>query len=251
VSARPLNISATIITLNEESRLQRALDSLGFCDEIVVVDSGSSDRTCAIAAEAGARVLSREWTGYADQKNHAAAAASYDWILALDADEEVTPELRASISGLTLDRATHSGYRFPRLARYLGRWIRHSGWYPDAKIRLYDRRRGAWHGDYVHESVRVDGAVGELSGDLLHYTCDSLEEHKQRVERYTDLAAQELVDGTRRVGWARILFSPPWAFMRSYILQQGFRDGGQGLLIARMAATYVRAKYSKARERQR
>lgn len=245
-----MKISATIITLNEEASLPRALASISFCDEIVVVDSGSTDRTREIAQQSNARVLSRNWTGYADQKNFAAQSASYDWILALDADEEATPDLRLSIQALQAAGPQHAGYTFPRLARYLGRWIRHSGWYPDAKIRLYDRRRGRWHGDYVHESVSVDGSVGELAGDLLHYTCESLDDHRRRVDRYTDLAARELVASRRRVGLGRLLVSPPWAFVRSYVLQQGFRDGPEGLLLARMAAIYTYSKYAKARALQ-
>ena len=245
-----MKISATIITLNEEESLPRALASIPFCDEVEVVDSGSSDRTREIAEASGARVFSRDWTGYADQKNFAAESASHDWILALDADEEVTPGLSASIKALQAAGPQHAGYRFARLARYLGRWIRHSGWYPDAKIRLYDRRRGRWHGDYVHESVRVEGSVGELAGDLLHYTCDSLDDHRRRVDRYTDLAARELIENRRRVGLGQLLASPPWAFLRSYVLQQGFRDGPEGLLIARMAAAYTYSKYAKARALQ-
>ncbi|MDA0206857.1 MAG: glycosyltransferase family 2 protein [Acidobacteria bacterium] len=245
-----MKISATIITLNEEESLPRALASISFCDEVVVVDSGSSDRTCEIAQQSGARVLERDWTGYADQKNFAAQAAAHDWILALDADEEVAPDLRASIETLQTAGPEYAGYRFARLARYLGRWIHHSGWYPDAKIRLYDRRRGRWFGDYVHESVKVEGSVGTLAGDLLHYTCDSLDDHRQRVDRYTDLAARELIENRRRVGLGQLLVSPPWAFLRSYVMQQGFRDGPEGLLIARMAASYTYSKYAKARALQ-
>jgi hypothetical protein len=162
----------------------------------------------------------------------------------------VTADLRASIEALQAAGPQHAGYRFSRLARYLGRWIRHSGWYPDAKIRLYDRRRGRWYGDYVHESVRVEGSVGELAGDLLHYTCDSLDDHRQRVDRYTDLAARELIENRRRVGLGILFFSPRWAFMRSLVLLQGFRDGPEGLLIARMAAAYTYSKYAKARALQ-
>lgn len=246
-----MKISATIITFNEEASLPRALASVAFCDEIIVVDSGSTDRTCEVARQSGAKIISSDWPGYAIQKNFAADAASNNWILALDADEEITAELRASIEQVSERGPRHHAYRFPRLARYLGRWIHHSGWYPDAKARLYDRRHGSWQGDYVHESVRVDGSVGELSGDLLHYTCDSFDDHKRRVDRYTDLAARELVDQGRRVGWIKLLASPPWAFLRSYILQRGFLEGAEGLLIARMAAVYVYSKYSKARAQQK
>lgn len=245
-----MKISATIITLNEEARLPQALASVSFCDEVVIVDSGSTDRTCEIARKSGATVIHRDWTGYADQKNFAAESASNDWILALDADEEVTPTLRDSIEELGGAEPLHDGYRFPRLAHYVGRWIRYSGWYPDAKIRLYDRRKGTWAGDYVHESVSVAGQVGLLAGDLLHYTCDSFADHERRVDHYTDLAAQELIDSNRRVGSTRLLLSPAWAFVRSYVFQQGFRDGAEGFQIARMAAKYVFSKYSKARARQ-
>ena len=243
-----VKISATLITCNEESNLRRALASLELCDEIVVVDSGSSDRTVDLAAELGARVLHRDWTGYADQKNFAAERASHDWILSLDADEEVSPELAASIARMREQGAAADGYAFPRRARYLGRWIKHSGWYPDAKVRLYDRRKASWKGDYVHESVAVSGRSGLLSGDLLHYTCDSFSQHVQTVDRYTTLAAAEMRARGRRPGLLRILTGPPWAAFRTYVLQGGFLDGYQGFLIATMAGFYVFAKYVKARE---
>ena len=243
-----MKISATLITQNEERNLERALASLAFCDEIVVVDSGSTDGTVELARELGARVVHRDWTGYADQKNFAAQQASHDWILSLDADEEVSAELAASIAKLRAAGPAAAGYRFPRRARYLGRWIRHSGWYPDAKVRLYDRRKARWHGDYVHESVSVDGPAGDLAGDLLHYTCDSFSEHVRTVDRYTTLAANQMRAQGRRPGLLRILFGPPWTCFRTYVLQLGFLDGFQGLLIAAMAGFYVFSKYVKARE---
>ena len=211
------------------------------------VDSGSTDDTVALAHKHSARVLTNAWPGYAAQKNFAASAASYDWILSLDADEEVSPELRRSIESLQASQPDCAGYEFPRLARYLGRWIRHSGWYPDRKIRLYDRRRGGWRGDFVHESVAVDGDVGDLEGDLLHYTCDTLSEHVRRVDRYTDLAAAELSRNGKTPGLARLALSPAWAFVKTFLVQQGFRDGLHGFLIAWMAAFYVLLKYAKAR----
>jgi glycosyltransferase involved in cell wall biosynthesis len=242
-----VKISATIITRNEERNLPRLLASLGCCDEIVVVDSGSTDRTVEIAREHGARVMVREWAGYAGQKNFAAGQAANSWILALDADEELSRELQADIARLKANGPAHDSYAFPRRAMYLGRWIHHSGWYPDAKIRLYDRRKGRWVGDYVHESVQLTGSTGTLSGDLLHYTCDSFAGHIARVNHYTNLAAEELAASGRRISLARLLLAPPWTFKRSYILQRGFLDGYQGFLIACMAAFYVFAKYAKAR----
>ncbi len=242
-----MQISATIIARNEENSVARAISSLGFCDEIVVVDSGSTDRTVEIAESRGAMVIHNDWLGYAAQKNFAARAATHDWILSIDADEEVSPRLAASIQRLREAGTRHVGFDFARKARYCGRWIEHSGWYPDRKVRLYRRDRGSWKGNFVHESVVVSGAVGHLDGDLLHYTCDTLEAHRANVERYTDLAAQEIrATGKKPPIW-RVLLAPPYAFVKSYLLQLGLLDGAAGLTIARMAARYVYLKYSKAR----
>jgi glycosyltransferase involved in cell wall biosynthesis len=244
----PVKISATIITRNEQDNLPRALKSLGCCcDEIVIVDSGSTDSTVEVARRLGARVIEREWTGYANQKNFAAGAAGHDWILALDADEALSEELQREIDQLKQQNAGPDGYDFPRLAQYRGKWIRHSGWYPDRKVRLYDRRKGRWVGDYVHESVRVEGRVGQLQGDLLHYTCPTFSRHVETVNRYTTLAAQEMAAQGRHVSLPSLLLAPPWAFVRSYLVQRGFLDGREGFLIAAMAAFYVFAKYAKAK----
>ena len=242
-----MQISATIIASNEESAIGRAIASLSFCDEIVVVDSGSTDRTVDIAESRGALVIRNDWPGYAAQKNFAAKAATHDWILSIDADEEVSPKLAASIQGLRESGTQHVGFDFARKARYCGQWIEHSGWYPDRKIRLYRRDRGSWKGDFVHESVVVSGSVGHLDGDLLHYTCDTLQAHRANVERYTDLAAQEIRAAGRKPPIWRVLLAPPYAFVKSYLLQLGLLDGAAGLTIARMAARYVYLKYSKAR----
>ena len=235
------------MTLDEEKNLARALASLDFCDEIVVVDSGSTDSTVELARGRGARVIDNAWQGYAAQKNFAASAATHDWILSLDADEEVSSRLRESIEALRERAPQHAGYNFPRLAQYLGRWVRHGGWYPDRKVRLYDRRRAGWRGEFVHESVVVDGPVGSLEGDLLHYTCASLSDHVSRINRYTDLAAAEMRQRGEAPGLGRLLVSPLWAYFKAFVLQQGFRDGVHGLLIAWMAAFYVFLKYAKAR----
>ena len=242
-----MQLSATIVTLNEERNLARAIETLAFCDEVLVIDSGSTDATVEVAERAGARVISRAWAGYCDQKNFAAGEARNDWILSLDADEALSPELAGAIRRLTAGEPSEAGFRFPRRARYLGEWIRHSGWYPDAKVRLYDRRRARWEGAYVHESVVVEGPVGELEGDLLHYTCDDLSAHIQTVDRYTTLAAQEWIDRRRRAPLWRLAVGPPWAFVRSFVLKLGFLDGARGFLIAVMAAFYVFAKYAKTR----
>ncbi len=242
-----MHITATIVTMNEERNLPRALESLTCVDEILVVDSGSTDRTVEIAQAYGARVIVQEWLGYAAQKNFAANAAANNWILAIDADESLSELLQAEIMALRETDPRVPGFRFPRRAQYLGGWIQHSGWYPDAKVRLYDRNRGRWTGDYVHESVRVNAPTGELTGDLHHFTCASLDEHRRTMERYTTLAAEELRAQGRRSSAGRVLLSPAATFLKTYLLQQGFRDGYRGYLIAKMAARYVYLKHSKTR----
>lgn len=239
-------ISATIVTLNEERNIARAIESLTCVDEIVVVDSGSGDRTREIAAGLGARVIEEPWRGYAAQKNFAACGASHEWILSLDADECLTPELALEITALKQSGPHCDGYSFPRLAQYLGRWIHHSGWYPDRKVRLYDRRKAKWVGEYVHESVRVEGTIGQLGGNLLHFTCASLSEHLRTLDRYTTLAAQEVRALGKSIPVTRLTIDPAWTFFRTYVLQRGFLDGPQGLAIAWMAALYTFLKYAKA-----
>jgi glycosyltransferase involved in cell wall biosynthesis len=240
-----MRISATIVALNEERNIRRAIESLTCADEIVVVDSGSADRTREIAAELGARVIEQPWRGYSGQKNFAAKAATHDWILSIDADEALTGELAGEIAALKASEPAVDGYAIPRLAQYLGRWIHHSGWYPDRKVRLYHRGRAAWVGEYVHESVRVNGAQGELRGDLLHYTCSSIAEHLRTMDRYTSLAAQELLANGRVATTSKLFIDPAWTFVRSYVIQRGFLDGPQGLAIAWMAAFYTFLKYAK------
>jgi glycosyltransferase involved in cell wall biosynthesis len=242
-----MKISATIITFNEQKNIARAIESLRCFDEVVVVDSGSVDRTVEIAARLGARVIEHPWEGFARQKNFAAEQARYDWIFSIDADESLSEALEAEIWQLRKTGPDCDAYTVPRLAQYLGRWILHSGWYPDRKIRLYDRRKGHWTGSYVHESVQVDGTVGHLESNLLHYTCDSLTQHLETMNRYTTLAAEQLVAEKVRIGWRHLLLDPPWTFFRTYILQRGFLDGVEGLAIAYMAALYNFVKYAKAR----
>ncbi len=242
-----VKISATIVTLNEERNIARAIESLRCCEEILVVDSGSTDRTVVLAKQRGARVMKHAWQGYARQKNWAAEQAANDWVLSVDADEALGEELEAEILTLKSAGFGFDGYSMPRLAQYLGKWIRHSGWYPDRKVRLYDRRKARWTGEYVHETVRVDGQVGELQANLLHFTCDSLSAHLRTLDGYTTLAAQELIAQGRSRPAYRLAVDPAWTFVRSYLWQRGFLDGYEGFTIAYMAALYTFLKYAKAR----
>jgi glycosyltransferase involved in cell wall biosynthesis len=242
-----MKITATIVTLNEERNIARAIESLRCVDEILIVDSGSSDRTRDIAGRLGARVVEEPWRGYAAQKNFASLQAAHPWILSLDADEMVSEELEADILSLKKEGPRYDSYSMPRMAQYLGRWIQHSGWYPDRKVRLFHRDRAEWKGEYVHESVRVDGPTGRLDGKLLHFTCDSLSQHLRTLDRYTTLAAEQLKSRHSPVPLRRLVVDPGWTFLRTYFVQRGFLDGPQGLAIAWMAAFYTFLKYAKAR----
>jgi glycosyltransferase involved in cell wall biosynthesis len=242
-----MKITATIITLNEERNIARAIESLRCTDEILIVDSGSTDRTVELAQNLGVRVIEAGWRGFSGQKNWAAEQATHDWILSLDADEALSEALEAEIWSLKKSGPRYDAYTMPRLARYLGRWILHSGWYPDRKVRLYRRDKAKWLGDFVHESVQVSGRTGHLESNILHFTCDSLSEHLRTLDRYTTLAAQEIAARKMRVPLVRLIVDPAWTFLRSYVLQRGFLDGLEGLIIAYMAAFYTFLKYSKAR----
>lgn len=240
-------LSVTVITRNEEQNLPRALASVaGLADEVVVVDSGSTDRTRELARERGARVLERAWTEYSDQKNYAAAHAAHDWIFNLDADEELSPALQAKLRQWKQQAPAAVAYSMPRRARYLGQWILHSGWYPDRKVRLYRRDRARFVGR-LHESVEVDGLVARLQGDLYHHTFATVAEHRAQVDAYTTLAAQNLIAEGRRHWLLPLLLAPPWMFLRAYLFKQGFRDGGAGWAIARETARASYLKYAKLR----
>jgi len=239
------SVSATIITRNEARSIERAIRSLACADEVIVVDSRSTDDTASIAHSLAATVITHPFEGFAAQKNFATSQARHDWILSLDADEELNPAAQQAIERWKTSTPLAHGYRVARRARYLGRWIGHSGWYPDYKLRLFDRRHGRWQGAYVHESVVVQGPVETLPGEILHYTCDSIEEHLERIEFYTDLAAREMFDQGKRVSAIGRWLAPPWIFLETYLLRGGILDGREGFLIARMAARYVKRKFEK------
>jgi glycosyltransferase involved in cell wall biosynthesis len=241
-------LSACLITLNEQENLPRALASLaGIVDEIVVVDSGSEDRTEEIARQHGAAFFVRAWTNYAEQKNFAAARAANDWVFSMDADEELSSVLQTSLLGWKKRAPEYSVYEVARRTFYLGEWIRHSGWYPDFQRRLYRRDQAEFAG-IIHESLQFAGRLGRLNGDLLHYTVRSFEEHQQNVERYTTLAAQQMFDSGKRKWRGALWLATPWSWFQNFVLRGGFMDGYRGALIAQMAARSVRLKYSKLRK---
>jgi glycosyltransferase involved in cell wall biosynthesis len=238
-------LSVTVITRNESSNIAAALESVAWADEIVVVDSESTDDTVAQAKRFTGRVIVRPWPGYAAQKNFAAAQAAHDWILSLDADERVPAALADEIRITLAADPPHAGYRIPRVAHHLGRWIRTTDWYPDDQLRLYDRRAAQWAGAYVHESVAARGTVGRLRHELHHYPYRDVADHLETIDRYTTLAAREMHEAGRRSGPLQIAGHPPFAFLRNYVLRGGFRDGVPGLIISTLNAYYVFLKFSK------
>lgn len=243
-------VTATLITQDEASHVADAIASVAWADEVIVVDSGSTDDTVAIARAAGARVEHRDWTGYVDQKNHAASLASHDWIFSLDADERVPPALAAEVQRTLAREPEHRAYRVPRVTFHLGRWIRSTDFYPDYQTRLYDRRAGAWRGKYVHESVGTSGTVGQFSSELQHYSYRDLHDHLERINHYTTLAARQMHESGRRTGAFDLLVHPPAAFLRNYVLRRGFVDGTAGLTLSLVNAYAVFAKFAKLWELQ-
>ena len=244
-------LSVTVITRNEAHRLAEALQSVAWADERIVVDSGSTDTTLEIARQHADRVESREWEGYAAQKNYAASLASHDWILSIDADERVGVAMADEIRDLLKSEPAASGYRVPRVTRYLGQWIRSTDWWPDWQLRLYDRRSGSWAKLHVHESVRVGGRVEKLRGELLHHPYADIADHLRTINEYTTIAARELHDRGRRSGPIRIVAHAKMAFLRNYVLRGGFRQGATGLAVSLLNSAYVMVKFMKLWELQR
>ncbi len=246
-----LPVTVTVIAKNEADAIADALRSVSWADEIVVVDAESTDETVAIARQFTDRVVVRPWTGYVDQKNHAAAIAANDWISSLDADERVPPSLAAEIREVLAGDPACAGYRVPRVSFYFGRWMRTTDMYPDYQLRLYDRRRGQWTGRYVHESVRVEGDAGRLRHELQHHPYRDLSEHLVRMDRYTTLAARQMHEQGRRATVVHLVLHPKLAFLRNYVVKGGFRDGKAGFIISLVNAYYVFLKFAKLWELQR
>jgi glycosyltransferase involved in cell wall biosynthesis len=238
-------LSAIVITRNEADNIAACLDSVAFCDERIVVDSGSQDATVEIAQAAGARVAHRAWTGFGEQKNFALSLASGDWVLSIDADERVTPALAREI-GAALEAQQADGYRLPRLSSFCGRPIRHSGWYPDYVLRLFRRGRARFSDDLVHETVICGGPVARLREPLIHHPFHSLEDALTKIDRYSTAGAGMLVARGRRVGFGTGIVRGLYAFFRAYVLRRGFLDGREGFLVAVYVAEGTYYRYMKA-----
>jgi glycosyltransferase involved in cell wall biosynthesis len=240
-----MGVSVTVITYNESANIAAALESVAWADDIIVIDSESTDNTTEIARRYTSKVIVRPWPGYVAQKNFAAEQAAHDWIFSLDADERVTPALAGEIRRVAERPSAAAGYRVPRVNYHLGRWIRSTDWYPDYQLRLYDRRRARWTGRYVHESVKADGPVVDLRNDLQHYAYRDIAHHLQSMDRYTSLAARQMFEDGRRANWFDVLIHPRLAFVRNYLLRGGFRDGMPGLIVSVMNSYYVSLKFAK------
>jgi glycosyltransferase involved in cell wall biosynthesis len=243
-------LSAVLITRNAADQLEACLASLAFCDEILVVDSGSSDRTCEIARTAGARLIARDWLGFGRQKQFAVEQASHDWVLCVDADERVSPQLAASIAS-AIEAPVSPVYRMPRRNRFLGRWLGHGEGYPDWSARLFDRRSARWSDDPVHEKVLYAVTPGTLQGDLLHESAENLRDYLDKQNRYTTLAAQDLFERGRSATALHLLVSPLVRFIKFYVFRLGFLDGLAGLAHTLIGCMNSFMKYAKLLELER
>jgi glycosyltransferase involved in cell wall biosynthesis len=241
-----MRIAVIIITRNEEAAIGRCLQSVSWADEVIVVDSGSSDATASIAREMGATVVvSDDWPGFGPQKNRALDLATGDWIFSIDADEIVTPELAAEIRETVASNPALSAYQVPRLSSYCGRYLRHSGWWPDYVARLFRRGQARFSDDLVHERVVVDGSTGKLKGTLLHESFDSFEDVLEKVNRYSSLSAQQMAERGRTGGLAKGIVHGIGAFLKTYVFKAGFLDGREGFMLAVSNAEGAYYKYVK------
>ena len=249
-----IKLSAVIITYNEEKNIARCIKAVkSIADEIVVVDSMSTDNTASIARQLGATIVDQPFLGYLGQRNFADNIVSNDWVLMLDADEEISPALASQIQQVK-EKQAYNAYKFPRLNNYCGKWIRHGAWYPDKKTRLYNRTKGSWHGGMVHEYWQANESnetIGNLQGDMLHYSFSTVTQHLQKIEKYSELSAQTAILKNRSASLLKIWISPKWKFFSEYILQLGFLDGFEGYIIAKLSAYSTFIKYTKIRQYSR
>jgi glycosyltransferase involved in cell wall biosynthesis len=240
-----MQLSAVLITKNAAHQLAACMASVAFCDEIIVVDSGSDDATAEIAGRQGARVIQSDWRGFGPQKQFAVEQASHDWVLCIDADERVSESLRGSILAALAAPTSVAGYRFARCNRFMGRYLRHGEGYPDWSLRLFDRRHARWSDDQVHEKVITSGTIGTLQGDLLHESAESLEAYLGKQNRYSTLAAEEALTSGKRATIVHLLLSPILRFIKFYFLRMGLLDGLPGLVHILVGCGASFAKYAK------
>ena len=241
-------ISVVVITFNEAKHIKRCLDSVqGIANEIIVVDSGSTDDTVKIAQSCGAKVIQQDWLGYGEQKNFANNLTKNNWILSLDADEALTPELKEEMVS-ELQNPKHQVYSINRCNRYCGRWLRHSGWYPDTKQRLFHKNFAYWNTHRVHEIlvVKPNGSIGKFKYDILHYAYEQVDEHEKRTEKYAYLGAEQIFINKKKPSFIKLYFGGTFRFFRDYILNLGFLDGRSGFWACKITAQGVSKKYALA-----
>jgi glycosyltransferase involved in cell wall biosynthesis len=241
------DLSVILITHNEAANIRACLESVAWADEIIVVDSGSTDDTVNICREFTPHVYSHDWPGFGKQKNRALNYASKEWILSIDADERVTPTLRAQMEQ-AMQEAKHDGYFLPRSSQFCGVFIHHCGWYPDYVLRLFRRDKGRFSDALVHESVQIDGTTEKLSSPLLHYSYRTQEDVERKVKSYSDSAARQMHAAGKKAGWIDAPLRGGWAFFRTWVLRLGILDGAAGFAIARMNARTTSLKYKKLAE---
>lgn len=245
-----IKLSAVIITLNEEKNIGRCLESLKtVADEIVVVDSISTDKTRAICESYGVRFVEQKFLGYVEQKNFALSLANYDYVLSLDADEALDEKLQKEIIKIKADFKS-DGYEFNRLTQYNGFWVRHCGWYPDTKLRIVKKDKARWVGNNPHDALNVDGVVSHIQGDLLHYSYDSISSHVLQTNKFSSIEAHSLFTKGKRATIVKLLTRPPYQFFKDYILKKGFLDGKYGFIICFINSLYVLLKYAKMMDMQ-
>jgi glycosyltransferase involved in cell wall biosynthesis len=238
-------ISAIIIAFNEEKNIERCLQSLEWADEIVIIDAFSTDRTVALSKKYTARIIQHTWEGFAKQKIFATSQARNDWIFSIDADEEVSDQLKYEIIRIKQSGAAAQAYRMSRKMYYLGKWITHGSWYPDYKVRLFNRQHGHWEGVDIHEYWQFEGRCEKLKGDILHYSYENITDHLSKINTLTSKAAAEMVKKGERYSFWKLSVASFLKFIKSYFIQAGFRDGFVGLIIAVLGSYYVFLKYLK------
>ena len=244
-------VSACIITRDEARHIADCIASVSFADEVVVVDSGSTDETRELARGLGARVIEQEFLGHVRQKQLAIDAATHDWVFCIDADERVDAALAREIERALTSREDVAGYEVARHTFYLGRFIDHGGWWPEWRLRLFDKRRGRWGGTDPHDHVELEGRSARLGGELVHFNYRDLSHHVSKIDAYSTIIAARRVEAGERASVFRLLTRPPLRFLKMYVAKGGFRDGARGFIVAWMGAFYVFMKYAKLWERRR